>query len=353
MGVINTSNALGAKVAFEFPQDVATLPYTDSVGGIVVSAVGGATIQMSAPGPAGQLDQGANKAFSTAAVPFIAAPFTLFTFFRMDANPGGEVQPMSLVLDDGNYFELAITVSPFNVRARARQNSSIISDAVSAGTMSFSTFYAAAAIFGSTTDTRVWFNGTMSAANTTSVAPAGTTGRKLGIGYLPRTTPNGFLTGYTKHSIVFNGALTDAELDSMLADPTQIYVQPTNVTGAVTLDDSTPSGTIITISSAQVTGLVTMGDSVPSGIIGPAPGTITSAPFKNWSGTLLAGATIPKVAFVRISDMVQVLALTNQVTNGSGVLAVTSAYLSAGTAYLLITCDAAGTAFGCEPYTAA
>lgn len=224
MGTINTSNALGAKVLFEFPQDVATLPYTDSVGGLVVSAVGGATIQMSAPGPAGQLDQGTSKAFSTAAVPVIAAPFTLFTFFRLNVNPGNTVTPMSLVLDDSNYFELGVTTSPFNVFARARQNSSIFADAVSSGGVAFGTFHAAAAVFASSTDTRVWFDGTMSAATTTSSAPAGMTGLKLGIGYIPRTTASGFFTGYTKYSILFSGALTDAELDSMAADPTQIYV---------------------------------------------------------------------------------------------------------------------------------
>lgn len=81
--------------------------------------------------------------------------------------------------------------------------------------------------------------------------------------------------------------------------------------------------------------------------------TITSQAFKNWSGTLLTGATIPKVAYVRLSDMTVVLSLTNQVTHAStAVLAVTNAALVAGVKYLLVTSDATAANRGVEPYTA-
>jgi hypothetical protein len=50
--------------------------------------------------------------------------------------------------------------------------------------------------------------------------------------------------------------------------------------------------------------------------------------------------------------MSTVLTLTNQVTNGSGVLTLTNVAIVPGTQYLLVSCNADGTAFGCEPYTA-
>lgn len=86
---------------------------------------------------------------------------------------------------------------------------------------------------------------------------------------------------------------------------------------------------------------------------GAGAATITSQPFKNASGTLLASTVIAKVGFVRVSDFVLVLALTNQTTSAAGVLTVSNAALVAGVKYLMITSDATAAAWGSEPYTAA
>lgn len=115
----------------------------------------------------------------------------------------------------------------------------------------------------------------------------------------------------------------------------------------------------ITASGTISSGASTLsGDAVLAGItadggLGLAPGVITSPVFKNWSGTLLTGLTIPKVAILKVSDMSTVLTLTDQTTNGSGVLSISNAALVPATQYLLVTCNADGTAFGCEPVTAA
>jgi hypothetical protein len=124
------------------------------------------------------------------------------------------------------------------------------------------------------------------------------------------------------------------------------------LTGTSILDNMAPTGSMSMEPPRSLSGSVLLDEMLASGTLGLQPGTITSQPFKNWSGTVQAGVTIPKVAFVRISNMVTDLVLSNQVTNGAGVLSITSGSLSPGVSYLLVTCDAAGTAFGAEPYTA-
>ena len=81
--------------------------------------------------------------------------------------------------------------------------------------------------------------------------------------------------------------------------------------------------------------------------------TITSEPFKNNTGTVLASTSIPFVLVVKVSDGTTALSLTSQATDGSGVLTIANAALAAGTEYLVVTWDSGAAAFGCEPYTAA
>ncbi len=80
---------------------------------------------------------------------------------------------------------------------------------------------------------------------------------------------------------------------------------------------------------------------------------ITSEPFKNNTGTVLASTAIPFVLVVKVSDGTTVLSLTSQTTDASGVLTIANAALVAGTEYLLVTWDSGAAAFGAEPYTAA
>lgn len=158
-----------------------------------------------------------------------------------------------------------------------------------------------------------------------------------------------------------NAGAATTTLSATLTSPTPIWiVAGWDLTGTVpaatlggntTLDDVAPAGSLAS-SASNMTGGVILDAVAPDGIFGQAPGTITSSPFKNWSGTTLASTTIPKVAVVRVSDMVTVLNLTNQSTDGTGVLTITNVALVGGSKYLLVTCDATGAAFGCESYTA-
>lgn len=122
--------------------------------------------------------------------------------------------------------------------------------------------------------------------------------------------------------------------------------------GAVNLEGAASAGNIASNTSA-LGGGISLDEMFASGSMGSASGTLITDEFRNAANTLLASTTIPKVTVLRVSDMVVLVNLTNQVTDGSGVLTITNAALTAGTQCLVVTCNADGTAFGCQPYTVA
>lgn len=348
---INTGNALGAKCIFEFAAQENTLPWTDAAGGITVNSLNGAGITLTSPGPAaGELVVASSQAFLATLASIPAYPFTMVAFWRDSLNVGGVKDIMSITLDDSNYYQLLIDSSDFSLRGQARNGGSQRTSSWGYGG-GLNVWSCSAVVFASATVMRTWHNGTMSAdTTTTAITPSGAS-KKLGIGVLDRTTRGEFLNGYVKYAAIFNDALTDAELDSYYANPEQIYAVPSVLSGGITLDNLVASGALDSTPSS-LTGSITLDNLVASGALGQAPGTITSGVFKNWGGGVAAGATIPKVAVLKVSDMSTVLTLTNQVTNGSGVLTLTNVAIVPGTQYLLVSCNADGTAFGCEPYTA-
>jgi hypothetical protein len=73
---------------------------------------------------------------------------------------------------------------------------------------------------------------------------------------------------------------------------------------------------------------------------------------KTPSGSVLANFTIPKVTFLRVSDMTPVLQLTNQTTNGSGLLSISSTSFVPGARYIRVFSDANGDNVGVKTFTA-
>lgn len=124
-----------------------------------------------------------------------------------------------------------------------------------------------------------------------------------------------------------------------------------DLTGNVTLDAAVAAGAGGS-SASDLGGNVTLSAAAAAGDLGVQPGTVTTAPWRApVTGAVLASTTIPKLAILRISDMANVLTLTDQTTNGAGVLTITNAALLQGVPYLLVACNADGTAFGAEAYT--
>lgn len=91
---------------------------------------------------------------------------------------------------------------------------------------------------------------------------------------------------------------------------------------------------------------------IPAGVSVSGSATITSAAFRNNTGTLLSIAVIAKLAALRLSDMTLAVSWSNQTTNGAGVLTLTSGSLTSATEYLLVASNADGSAVGVGKYTA-
>lgn len=232
---INTSNALGAKVLWsDALQDGNFSGRTDEKGSQAETSQGSAAIDTNSPGPGLGALNGVSQGVTSALASALSLPFTMACMWRMSGNNGVSNTLMSYVLDDSNYFTLAVeNGASFDIRAQARAGGSAAY--ASGGSMgSYNTWYATAGIFESSTARRVWHAGNMGSDNTTSMSPSGA-GKAIGIATTARGTPTSFLQGWVKYSVIFTGALTDGELDSWLADPEQIYT-PAVTVGIVNFD---------------------------------------------------------------------------------------------------------------------
>lgn len=220
MPTINTGNALGAKVLFAAQPGSSGLPYADDSGAISISANGGATIGTQSSKLVFQTDPSGSKYFSTTSSPVSADGFTIAAVWTLVSNPGQDSTICSISLDDTNHWFLGVQQT-FGIWARSRSGGTA-GDIVFGSVGSFGTYYTSAAIFESGTARRLYHEGSMSSDNTTSVSPTGA-GRKVGIGVIMRTTPSQMGAYYIRNLVIFSGALTEAELDSWMADPDQIY----------------------------------------------------------------------------------------------------------------------------------
>ena len=142
-----------------------------------------------------------------------------------------------------------------------------------------------------------------------------------------------------KDGVSLSMTIDDVALDDLTAGSV--------VSGNFDLADMVHSGAFAVGALSQLAGGITMDDFLHSGTLGLAPGRIDTAPFKNWSGTLLSGATIPNVVFLKL-DRTLPLALVNQVTAGDGVMTIQNAALVTGTYYIMVSYDAAGANIGAE-----
>jgi hypothetical protein len=130
------------------------------------------------------------------------------------------------------------------------------------------------------------------------------------------------------------------------------FVSGGGPTGSFTLDDFPFTGTIASAPASSLLGTLTLDNFVLSGTLGLLPGRVDTPPFKNWTGTLLPGVTVPNVVFLRL-DRTTALALASQTTAGDAVMTVENAALVAGTSYVMVTYNADGTTAGAQLVVAA
>lgn len=133
---------------------------------------------------------------------------------------------------------------------------------------------------------------------------------------------------------------------------TEFQAPASTIAGNVTIDDAVPGGELSSSSSA-ITGGVVLDDCLPGGALDVPPGTVVIPELRNWGGSLQAGVTVPVVTVCRLTDGVQVLVLTNRVTDGSGNISITSASLIPGTWYMAVGWNADGSSRCARPVQAA
>jgi hypothetical protein len=151
---------------------------------------------------------------------------------------------------------------------------------------------------------------------------------------------------------------TDAQGDTRNA-PWDIgadqYAAPAStLSGNVTLDAIAPAGTIADAGPTSLSGDVTLDAIAPAGTLSQQPGVVTVPALRNWSGSLQTSVTIPVVTVLSMTTGAQVLALTDQTTDGTTAeLSITNAALVAGTTYMVAGWNADGSQRFAVPITAA
>ena len=145
----------------------------------------------------------------------------------------------------------------------------------------------------------------------------------------------------------------DTECQALRDNPWKMFADASSdLGGNVSLGDFILSGDFATGALSQLAGGISLDDFVLGGVLGLAPGIVTTNPFKNWTGTLLPGISVPNVVFIKL-DRTQALALTSQTTDGAAVMTITNASLVTGTDYIMVSFNADGTSIGAELVRAA
>lgn len=326
--------------------------------------------------------------------PVTAYPFSIFAWIK-PTNP--TVSGMAVGIGNGSGGnEVAAFADGVNGVKNFSRLTGGSSTSLTATTSQQASWQPCLVVFESTTSRRIYYSSGAVVLTTisTSDASPGTFTRMV-VGARPTTGSTLYFTGDIAEVAVWSSALGQTDFDSLAGDTqpetvatgslvdawslvtynaaTQTGVNarvltvtgtsqagshpitrvvPAVVAGTITLDDFTLSGDFATGALSQLSSGLTLDAFALSGFLGLAPGRIDTSPFKNWTGTLLPGVTIPRLTFLRLSDMTTVLQLTNQVTAGDGVLTVTNAAFTPGTTYLVVAASVDGTSLGAEIYTA-
>lgn len=153
------------------------------------------------------------------------------------------------------------------------------------------------------------------------------------------TGPGGGLVGIASAAIAvgFNGTISGSVVVNLsdgggggTLSASSVTLTAGSPTATVTYTPGSAGSKTLTASSSGLT------SSTLSYTASTTVATVTIPGLAAWSGTLQAALTVPNVVVVQRSSRAQVLALTNQTTNGAGDLAITSGSLVAGIGYMVL-----------------
>lgn len=213
--------ALTDNLIFLSSLQVDSFPTTDEIGGLTISAVGGANVQAASPGPAGHTSSDGD-CFVTSVLPAWAYPFTMGVTWRQPS-ASRPVTQLTIRLTADNYFQIYMNNS-FALFARARSGGTA-SDAPApvAFTYANDTWYSAVAVFTSSSSTKLFVSGAFGTTDTTSVSPAGPSSPAVRIGANAADTAGvDSVIGFLKYAFIANRAWTLADCQEYESDPSLI-----------------------------------------------------------------------------------------------------------------------------------
>jgi hypothetical protein len=210
--------ALTDNLIFLAPLQVNSFPATDPIGGLTINAIGSANVQTTSPGPAGHLTVDGDG-FTTSVLPAWSYPFTMGLTWRQPSATR-PITAMCMRLDASNYFQIYMD-SSFGLFARARAGGSA-GDATATFSYANDTWYSAIAVFTSSSSRKLFVSGAFGSAETTSIAPSGSTTPGIRIGQNPGDTPSDSVIGFVKYAFLANRAWSLSDCQAYEADPSLI-----------------------------------------------------------------------------------------------------------------------------------
>lgn len=160
-----------------------------------------------------------------------------------------------------------------------------------------------------------------------------------------------FVHSYKAAAANFGMTFTTSNQAAQLGVPVNPAASPPQAAVSVTTDAAVFSGSAEPGNSSQATVAIATDAALFAGSAGTVAANLTTSPFKNNTGSVLAGLSGLTVAVIRMSDFSLAGVFTGQTTNGAGVLTINSTSITADIEYAVVTRNAAG-ALGVEKYTA-
>lgn len=203
----------------------------------------------------------------TSVVGMGALPLTFFVKFRPDALNAGNHTIMALTASGGTSVILQLYTANSVLFAR-HYNSSTTVDTTG---LVVGTTYSAAVVYRSTTSRELWLNGVLVDTDT-ATGPSVAAINQMDIGASPWAGPGEYFQGAIGSPMVFNRALTEAEIRSLHSNPYQVFVAPSRDYWLNTLT----AGTVISpgVGEMAITGHAPAIQQTSNQIISPSIGEL-------------------------------------------------------------------------------
>ena len=199
----------------------ATSSLTDAKNGHVLTSLN-TSFESSAPGPCRKADVSGNSILRCSTIT-LTEPFTMAAEIYVDGGASGDFTFLAYARGSADYLQAYQSAS--NILLVRSRSGGTAGDADGGG-VTGSAWNDVAGVWTSSTSRQAYRDGTLSAANTTSVSPsgAGTTVSALAIWDGSAALNGSFQNWRIRNWAIWSRGLSDAELDSYHASPTDVLI---------------------------------------------------------------------------------------------------------------------------------